>query len=340
VYFKHNLRRSIEEFAAGNRSHFARMTGVSLDSIYRWLEVDRYIRLDSFLRMCCNLRFSAVRFLTEYIAANDLDWARARGLAQQILCRKPRRPTSFYPQRVPERAMNAEVSRLRTQDSIRERFERVLCEPAPRALETIAKDLGLNNSSSLYNRCPDLCRAMVSKNRCWRQQEDERIREAITKALLESPAPLMKEVASRLGYTVTALRARFPALSAALAARIPERRLFERERMRERLRTALELKPAASMKDVVQSLGRCDCYLQTIFPGLCRQITNRYFEEKRRASAERKLQFCAEIHNAVVDLCKRGINPSRKHVFAVIVNPSMRCSHTLDQQIAQTLGDL
>jgi hypothetical protein len=140
----------------------------------------------------------------------------------------------------------------------------------------------------------------------------------------------MKEVASRLGYTVTALRARFPALSAALAARIPERRLFERERMRERLRTALELKPAASMKDVVQSLGRCDCYLQTIFPGLCRQITNRYFEEKRRASAERKLQFCAEIHNAVVDLCKRGINPSRKHVFAVIVNPSMRCSHTLD----------
>ncbi len=340
VYFKHNLRRSIHEFAAGNHSHFARMTAVSLDSVYRWLEVDRCIRLDSFLLMCCRLGFSAVRFLTEYIPANDLDWARARSLAQQISCRKPRRPASFYPQRVPERARNPDVSRLRTQNSIREHFEQVLCEPAPQALETVAKDFGFNNCSSLYNRCPDLCRAMVLKNRCWRQQEDERIHEAITKALLESPAPLMKEVASRLGYTVTALRARFPALSAALAARIPERRLFERERMRNRLQAALELNPAPPVKGIARFIGRDPSYLRAIFPELCRQITDRYVEETRKISTRRKLQFCAEIRSAVADLRERGINPSRKQVFAAIINPSMRSTHILDQQIAQTLRDL
>jgi hypothetical protein len=40
-----------------------------------------------------------------------------------------------------------------------------------------------------------------------------------------------------------------------------------------------------------------------------------------------------------MDLCERGIHPSRERVFAAIAEPSMRCSHTLDKQIAETLRE-
>jgi hypothetical protein len=246
-----------------------------------------------------------------------------------------------YRRRDLETAMNTgALTPFRTGNSIREGLERALREPASRSLQTVARSLGFNNCSSLYSRFPDLCRDVAIKNRRWRQQEDERIRDAMTKGLEETPSPSMKELAGRLGHTVQTLRARFPALSAALAARIPERSLFEKERMRQRLLSALELNPAPPMKDVAGSLGRNQRHLRVLFPGLCQQIRDRYIQEKKRKSSQKRLLFCAEIRSTVADLCERGINPSRKHVLAAIVNPSMLCSHILDQQIAQTLREL
>lgn len=343
VYFKDNLRRCIDQFAGGNHSHFARITGVPLDSLYRWLTDNTCIRLDSFLRMSCKLRLSAARFLSEYIPLNDPDWERARDMAQGSSSRGPRRRPDSQ-RRDPGSATNTDASTpFRTGDSIRDGFVRALREPTPRSLHTVARSLGFNNCSSLYHRFPDLCRDLVIKKRHWRQQEDERIREAMTKGLEETPAPSMKELAVRLGHTVRALRARFPALSAALAAHIPERRLFEKERLRGRLQAALELNPAPPLKDVARYLGRGrrgQSYLGVLFPDLCQQIRDRYVQGKKRKSSEKRLLFCAEIRSTVTDLCERGINPSRKHVIAAIVNPSMLSTHILDQQIAQTLREL
>jgi hypothetical protein len=340
VYFKDNLRHCIHEFAAGNHSHYARLSGVSFDSIERWLAPGSSIRLDSFLRMCCNLQLPAARLLSDRIPPNDPDWERARHLAQRTSsCAKRRNP--FYSRPAPPGVMNPAASRSpQTHESLRQRFERAMAAPAPQALQSIAIELGFNHSSSLYNRVPDLCRAMVLKNRRWRRQEDDRIRHALTKALEEHPAPSMRELAVQLGHTANALHNRFPELSAALAARIPERRLFEREHLRARLQNALALTPPASMKDVARLIGRDANYLRALFPGLCRQITGRLMDEKRRSSDERRLRFRAEIRTAVIDLCERGINPSRKRVFSAIVNPSMRCCHTLDAHIAQTIREL
>jgi hypothetical protein len=339
IHFKDNLRRCIDEFAAGNLSHLARLSGVSFDSLERWLAPGSSIRLDSFLRMCCSLQLPAARLLSGHIPSNDPDWERARHLAHQISSSARRKP--FYARPASPAVQDPDALPARqTQESARQRFERALAAPAPQALQTIAINLGFNHSSSLYNRFPDLCRAMVLKNRRGRRQEDDRIRDALTTALEEHPAPSMRELADRLGHTANALRSRFPELSAALAAHIPERRLFEREHVRDRLQGALALTPPASMKDVARLIGRDVNYLRALFPGICRQITSRYFDEKRRASDERRLRFCAEIRTAVIDLCERGINPSRKRVFAAIARPSMRCSHALDRQIAVTLREL
>ena len=80
--------------------------------------------------------------------------------------------------------------------------------------------------------------------------------------------------------------------------------------------------------------------MRSLFPALCQQITTRYIEAKKHSAVQTRLRFCAEIRAAVMDLCERGIHPSRKRVFAAIAEPSMRCSHTLDKQIAETLREL
>ncbi len=340
AYFKGNFQRCIDEFAGGNHSLFARLTGVSFDSIDRWLAPGSSIRLDSFLRMCCALRLPAARLLSERIPVNDPEWERARREAQEISSGATRQNPDYH-RRAPQKILTSGATPASPkEDFLRRKLELALAATGPQALQTIAIDLGFNNSSSLYNRFPDLCRAIALKNRRWRQQEYDRIRGTLTKALHEQPVPSMRELAARLGYTANALRSRFPELSAALAARIPERRVFERERLRNRLQTALELNPPASMKEVARSIGMDVCYLRTLFPVRCRRITDRYLEATRRASGEKKLRFRAEIRAAVIDLCERGTNPSRKRVFAAIVEPSMRSSHVLDAEIAQTIRDL
>jgi hypothetical protein len=150
----------------------------------------------------------------------------------------------------------------------------------------------------------------------------------------------MKEIAVRLGHSVHALRVRFPELSAALTARMPERKLLDMERLRTGLESALKTNPPASMKAVAHSIGRTDSHLRILFPELCRRISDRYSDAMKRAAVQTRLRFRAEIRTAVIDLCEHGIHPSRKRVLAAIAEPSMRCCHTLDAQIAQTLREL
>jgi len=181
---------------------------------------------------------------------------------------------------------------------------------------------------------------MVRKNRRWRELEDGNIRDTLAKAAAENPAPSMKEVAAQLGHSVNALRCRFPELSATLAARRPESKLLERQRWRAELEMAPRADRPASVQDMAKSIGRSAGHLRSLFPELCQQITTRYIEAKKHSAVQTRLRFCAEIRAAVMDLCERGIHPSRKRVFAAIIEPSMRCSHTLDKQIAETLREL
>ena len=110
--------------------------------------------------------------------------------------------------------------------------------------------------------------------------------------------------------------------------------------MRGRLESVLQQNPAPPMLVVSRSVGRSQGHLRTIFPDLYQQIKQRHLEDRKRMAAQRRLRFQAEIRVAVLDLCERGINPSRGHVLAAIPNPAMRCFHILDPQIVRTLEDL
>ncbi len=336
-HFKNNLQRCVDDLASGNLSHFARLSGLPFDSASSWLVPGRSFSLDSFLRMCCHLELPAARFVGEDMPLDDPGWVRARQLAQQSSSWVARRKPLYGPH--PPLRSEGPAAPEQPRSYLRGRFEQALAAEAPQSLQALALDLGYRYSSALYHRFPELCQAVVRKNRHWRQSEDDKIRHTLSQAATENPPPSMKEVAARLGYSATALRARFPELSAALAARKPESQLLDKERWRARLEAALLDRPA-SLADVAQTVGRSAGHLRSLFPQLWRRISARYAEAKKQAAVQARLRFCAEIRSAVMGLHEHGIHPSRKRVFAAIPEPSMRCSHTLDKQIAETIREL
>ena len=216
----------------------------------------------------------------------------------------------------------------------------VLFEIRHESLMAVCKQIGYRNLSSLYHRFPELCRALVAKNRAWREQKDQRVGDLITKAMDEQPVPTLKELARRIGHYPHLLRSRFPELCAALVERLPERKRLQRECIRKQLEDALQQNPAPPMQVVAQSVGRNQHHLGVIFPDLYGKIKHRYVEHQKIVRAQRRVEFLAQVRKAVIELCKRGINPSRKHVMSAIENPSMKWTQVLDRYIAQTLREM
>ena len=159
------------------------------------------------------------------------------------------------------------------------------------------------------------------------------------KCLGENPPLAMEQIGARLGHSTIALQTRFPTLFAALAVHARGRKLLEQEQIKERLQSALQVNPAPPMKEIGNALGRHPSTLRVLFPELCDQIKLRYIQERNKVFLQRRLQFHSQIREAITDLRERGIGLSRKKVFAAIINPCMRSTFILDQQIAKALHE-
>ena len=348
VYFKENLMRCIRVLADGNQSAFSRTAGVSLDALTHWLNPNTTFRLRPFLGMCLELRITPGRILTEHIPAGDCEWDAARDLfarhrsrtlsypsapqVHQELCGKiqKKHSSSAAPH-------GSECYTYSTHEMARKALERATRGSPQRSLNSICKEIGYRNVSSLYHRFPEQCRILVANRRAWR---DRRVQDVIAKALNEEPVPTLKEVAGRLGYRPHVLRSRFRDLCVALVGRRPERLRLERERIRKQLEAALEQNPVPPMKVVAQTVGRNQHHLGIIFADLYGKIKRRHVEHQKMVRAQRRVEFLAQVRKAVMELCERGINPSRKHVMSAIENPSMKWTQVLDRYIAQSLREM
>jgi len=94
------------------------------------------------------------------------------------------------------------------------------------------------------------------------------------------------------------------------------------------------------MKVVAQTVGRNQHHLGIIFADLYGKIKRRHVEHQKMVRAQRRVEFLAQVRKAVMELCERGINPSRKHVMSAIENPSMKWTQVLDRYIAQSLREM
>ncbi len=223
---------------------------------------------------------------------------------------------------------------------IKDALTSALLKPVPPSLKTIALDLGFRSDASLYVRFPDLCSAFAERNALAAQMQIEACRGQIAAAAEEIPPPTLKEVASRIGRSVSWLQYRYPDLCDKIVGRRPKRMLLRRERQRITLKTALAQDPVPSIESVVTQIGITAHHLRTIHPDLYAQLRQRSELLKRSLASNKRAAFQTEIRTAVIDLSQRGLHPSRKRVLAAIEKPSLKSTKILDRQIVATLLEL
>jgi hypothetical protein len=338
-YLKHNLQLCIDELAAGSKSRFCRMTGISFDSLSYCLSESGRIRVDALVSVCAQAGVSPLLLLSEYVPTGTFEGVReraARGDPRKESGGTEAQPRVGVPESVSKPALSPPPSSKVTKAALR----RALNESAPVTVRTVARQLGYAYESTVYRRFPELSRALAIKNARFKQQRAERLSATFAAALQESPPPTIPEIARRLRWSVEALRYRFPEFCAALVSRLPERKLFFNEQVRSMLSHALSEEPAPSMKTVAQKVGRSVDHLRTTHADLCRAITARYMEHKTVQADRRRMEFQEQIQRAIIQLCERGVFPSRQRVLASIPNPVMKSTFVLDRQIAMAVGNL
>ena len=223
---------------------------------------------------------------------------------------------------------------------IKDALTRALLKPVPPPLKAIARKLGFRSDASLYVRFPDLCKTFAAKNALSRNAPIEGHRGKVVAAAEETPPPTLKDVAGRIGLSVSSLQYHYPDLCAQIVARLPERLSLRREQQRIALRAVLAQDIAPSIESVVAQIGITSHSLRKIHPDLYAQLRQRSVAAKHSLASNKRATFQAEIRAAVIDLNQRGLHPSRRRVFAAINNPCLKSTKILDRQIAATLLEL
>ena len=334
-HLRRNLQVAVDTLADGSKSRFCRATGTSFGSVSCWLSASGRIQIDDLVNLSVQLTVSPLRLLSERVPVNSFENAR------EIFsnCARKRRVESI-PLRpaVRQSSRGSMAALLPPRELIKNAFAEALDQPAPCSVRSIAWKLGYRYETSLYRRFPELAHALVIHNARLKERRTKELRDPLAAALRETPPPTIPEMARRLGWTVMALRYRFPSFCSALVARIPERKRFFADRVRVILDAALREEPAPSTDVVAKRAGRSADYLRTIHGDLWRQVAARRTEWKTDEGAKRRTEFQDQIHGAVIELCRQGVTPSRQRVFASISNPVMKSSYILGRQIAATLG--
>jgi AraC-like DNA-binding protein len=112
------------------------------------------------------------------------------------------------------------ATRICETDRLKETLEQSLGSIEATSVHRIARSLGYSNEGYIQRKLPEPCRAIGEKIAQAKQARPEKMRRILKSALDEHPAPTLRDLSLRLGYsTSTILRAHEPDLCDQLAAR-------------------------------------------------------------------------------------------------------------------------
>lgn len=166
---------------------------------------------------------------------------------------------------------------------IRQELEAILAadETPPPCFQEVARRLKQPHTT-LYNRFPDLGRAIIKRYEEWHEAEIRRLHQELEAILAndETPPPSLTEVANRVGEHRNTLLSRFPELCRQIEDRHQKHEEAERIRIRQELEQILQSDeiPPLSIEQVSQRLGYERRYFRRNFPELYQAITERYQE--------------------------------------------------------------
>jgi len=213
-----------------------------------------------------------------------------------------------------------DLSRIRTV------LEEYLASDGPiPPLDRISASLGYAVDGSLRQKFPELCRALSARIAEQKRMRVAAIEPALEQALQETPAPSLKQMAKRLGFSAACvLKAHAPALYDKLKARCQTYAEACRAELRTKLLAVLAESPPPSLKSVYARFGVTESIVNTSFPELRREIGLRHLQYQRQQAQGRRDGVRAEIREIVRMLHTQGICPSVPRVTSRLKSGSLR----------------
>lgn len=192
-------------------------------------------------------------------------------------------------------------------------------------LDRIATSLGYAVDGSLRQKFPELCHALSARIAEQKRMRVAAIEPALEQALQETPAPSLRQLAKRLGFSAACvLKAHAPALYDKLKARWRAYAETCRGELRTTLVAVLEENPPPSLKSVYARFGVTESIVNTSFPELRREIGLRHLQDQRQRAQGRRDEVRSEIREIVRTLHAQGICPSVPRVTSRLKSGSLR----------------
>jgi TniQ len=182
----------------------------------------------------------------------------------------------------------------------RELMQAAVMDPSCPSVSELSGRIGYKNEGNLRQADPELCKEISARNRRVRKYDpqahksfygDQTLREKLSVALLENPAPSLKQIAEDLGYKFpSSLKSRCPDLCYALMER---RQTYLKEwkgELEEKLKAVLSEEPPPTLRAIVSRLGmRNEGAITYHFPDLAKTITDRHREYRKNCREKAKL---------------------------------------------------
>lgn len=163
------LTAIIEAAAGGNIAAFARSLGLDTCTVWQWTTDVNLPSLDLLVRVCAHQGMSLLHVLTGQRGGLD---------AVEVMA-----PPSYAP---PCRPLTPRVPR--DGERLRRAMETALDEDPPPSILEVARRLDFRTATSLYDRFPDLCRALAERGSAYRRARHEqwqgRLRDEVRQATL------------------------------------------------------------------------------------------------------------------------------------------------------------
>lgn len=254
--FADHLNRHIRQITVGNAAGFARFIEIDY-LVLRALRygVNRPV-LDVFITLLLGLQLSVKDFLD----------------GKQSGIEPPDRREFILPRSLPR---------------VKELMQAALIDPVCPSVSELSSRIGYQDQGNFRQADPEMCKRISARNRKVRTYDplahrqlydDQTLREKLSAACQENPAPSLQQIAKRLGYKYpSTLHARCPDLYNAL---IERRRTYLKERnesVKRQLTSVLTEEPPPSLRKIAARLGhKSESRVSYQFPELAKAIADRY----------------------------------------------------------------
>jgi AraC-like DNA-binding protein len=231
-----------------------------------------------------------------------------RTLCHKIAARYRRSGRSHW-WRKPGAARICDAARLR------QVLKQSLSSNMPTSVYELAATLGYANDGYVRRKYPELCREISEKIALAKRTRSDYVRSLLENALDEHPAPTLKDLSRRLGYSNSAvLRAHQPDLCDRLLARHRTHTLERRAALERMTLEALEETDVPSVRVLCKRLGITVWFMNEYFPAVRRMVAKRHRNCVAAETQRRHERLWRDVHHIAVELRNQGLYPSATRI--------------------------